>query len=210
MKFTSFDEMFADAENLAASPRTRMLGHWQLGQLLSHLAWTVNRSIDGIPFTGPWYLRLVGFFIKGRVIRHGLPTGIKLPKRSRSLLFRCGYFTPGRAGCTSQGRGAHEDRKNDLQASRSRHIDSRTMDTVSPAPLRIASQLCCSELLNVAKIWVPFSRHNDPAILSERKERVPDDLPKVPVWVGKVAAVSSPENVLCRLRDRPACRRCQG
>ena len=39
MKFTSFDEVFADAENLAFSPNTRMLGHWQLGQLLAHLAW---------------------------------------------------------------------------------------------------------------------------------------------------------------------------
>jgi hypothetical protein len=80
LRFTSFDEVLADAEKLASSSETRMLGNWQLGQLLAHLAWTVDSSIDGIHFQGAWYLRIVGYFIKGRVIRNGLPTGIKLGK----------------------------------------------------------------------------------------------------------------------------------
>ena len=88
LKFTSFDEVLADAEQLASSPNTRTLGNWQIGQLLAHLAWTVNNSIDGIPFKGPWYMRLVGFFIKGRVIKHGLPTGIKLPKEAEAASYR--------------------------------------------------------------------------------------------------------------------------
>jgi hypothetical protein len=87
LKFTSFEEVFADAEKLASSPNTKMLGHWQLGQLLAHLAWTVNGSIDGVPFKGPWYLRLVGFFIKGRVIKNGLPTGINLSKDAEASAF---------------------------------------------------------------------------------------------------------------------------
>jgi len=88
LKFTSFDEVLADAEQLACSPNTKTLGNWQIGQLLAHLAWTVNNSIDGIPFKAPWYLRLVGFFIKGRVIKHGLPTGIKLPKEAEAASYR--------------------------------------------------------------------------------------------------------------------------
>ena len=80
LRFASFDEVFADVEKLASSPSTRMLGNWQLGQLLGHIAWTVNSSIDGIPFKGRWHMRIVGFFIKGWVIKNALPTGIKLPK----------------------------------------------------------------------------------------------------------------------------------
>ncbi len=78
LKFSSLDEMLADAAALTASPNTRMLGNWPLYKLIGHLAVTINKSIDGISVQMPWYIRFVGWLIKGRVLK-GLSPGIKLP-----------------------------------------------------------------------------------------------------------------------------------
>jgi len=80
LNFSSLDEVVADAEKLLSSPHTRTLGNWPLGQLLTHLAMGINTSINGISFVAPWYARLFGYFFKGRILRRGLPPGIKMPK----------------------------------------------------------------------------------------------------------------------------------
>jgi hypothetical protein len=87
LKFTSFDEVIADAENLASSPNVKLLGNWPLSQLLTHLTQAINGSIDGIPHKAPWYVRLLGFFIKGRIIRNGIPPGRNLPKEAEGAAF---------------------------------------------------------------------------------------------------------------------------
>lgn len=79
LKFSSLDEMFADAAALTESPNTRTLGNWPLHKLIGHLAVTINKSIDGISVRMPWYIRFVGWLIKGRVLK-GLSPGITLPK----------------------------------------------------------------------------------------------------------------------------------
>ena len=80
LAFGSLDEVVADAERLVASPHTRTLGNWPLSQLLTHLATAINRSIDGIAFRAPLSVRIIGFFIKGRVMKKGLRPGFRLPR----------------------------------------------------------------------------------------------------------------------------------
>jgi hypothetical protein len=80
LKFSSFDEVIADAEHLASSPGTRTLGNWPLGQLLTHLARTINLSIDGIDVKAPVIMRLMGPLIKRRLLKAGMPPGFNLPK----------------------------------------------------------------------------------------------------------------------------------
>jgi hypothetical protein len=80
LTFRSLDEVLADAEQLAASPHTKTLGNWSLGQLLMHLAGTMNDSIDGIRFQGPLFFRLIGPWIKGFIWKRGLPLGFRVPK----------------------------------------------------------------------------------------------------------------------------------
>lgn len=80
LHFQSFDEMLADAERLVASSDTKTLGNWPLSQLLMHLAGAVHSSIDGLDTRLPWYVRLLGRFIKRRVMRQGIKPGIQLPK----------------------------------------------------------------------------------------------------------------------------------
>ena len=87
LHFTSFDEMVADAEKLVSSPTAKTLGNWPLCQLLTHLAMAMDASIDGITFVGRWYMRLVGFFIKGRIITNGVSPGINLPKDVESAAY---------------------------------------------------------------------------------------------------------------------------
>lgn len=80
LTFRSFDEVLADAEKLVSSPNTKTLGNWPLSQLLTHLATGINNSIDGTSAKAPWFLRLVGPFVKRRIIKNGMSAGFKVPK----------------------------------------------------------------------------------------------------------------------------------
>jgi hypothetical protein len=87
LHFTSLEEVVADAEQLIASPTARTLGNWPISQLLTHLAGAMNRSIDGIAFRAPWYVRLYGMFVKRRVLERGLSPGFKLPREREALAY---------------------------------------------------------------------------------------------------------------------------
>jgi hypothetical protein len=87
LTFGSFDEVLADAARLVASPHTRTLGNWPLGQLLTHLALAINRSIDGISARVPFLVRVLGRLRKGRVMSKGLPPGFNLPADREAAAF---------------------------------------------------------------------------------------------------------------------------
>jgi len=87
LKFTSLDDVLADAEKLASSPDTEVLGNWPLNHLFMHLASAMNKSIDGISFKPPWQYRLLGFFIKGRILSRGMPPGFRLPKEAEARAY---------------------------------------------------------------------------------------------------------------------------
>ena len=87
LKFQSLDEVIAEAEKLVNSPQTRLLGNKSLDQILNHLAIATEGSIDGTAIKAPWFIRLVGPFLKGRLLKHKMPAGFKLPAR-----FEDGYF----------------------------------------------------------------------------------------------------------------------
>src|ERR1700722_7218240 len=87
LRFNSLDELIAEAERLVASPATRMLGNWPLGQLLSHLAKSMDASIDGISFRAPLHLRLFGLIVKKRMVHRGFPAGFTLPKEAEARAF---------------------------------------------------------------------------------------------------------------------------
>ena len=94
LHFTSLAEVVADAEKLVASPTTRALGNWPVVQLLTHLAMAMNRSIDGISFQAPWYLRLFGRLVKRRLFQRGLTPGFKLPKDMEAVAYPMAVSLP--------------------------------------------------------------------------------------------------------------------
>ncbi len=80
LRYGSLDELLADAERLVATPGTRTLGNWSLAQLLAHLASAIKMSLGDVPPpSAPWPVRIVGFFVKGRLLRKGPSPGFKLP-----------------------------------------------------------------------------------------------------------------------------------
>jgi Protein of unknown function (DUF1569) len=87
LRFTSIADVIADAERLAAYPDTKILGNWPLSQLFTHLATAVNGSIDGMPFKAPWFIRLLGPFIKGRVLRNKMSPGLNLSRETEAGFF---------------------------------------------------------------------------------------------------------------------------
>jgi uncharacterized protein DUF1569 len=87
IRFASLDDVVVDAQRLVASPDTKMLGNWSLGQILMHLSGAVNGSIDGIPFKAPWFVRLIGPLIKRRILTRGMSPGFRLPKAAEPRAF---------------------------------------------------------------------------------------------------------------------------
>jgi hypothetical protein len=82
LHFNSLDDVVADAQRLVASPTTRTLGNWPLGQLFSHLATAVNGSIDGIPHKAPWFIRAIAPVFKRRFLTKPMSAGFNLPKEA--------------------------------------------------------------------------------------------------------------------------------
>lgn len=79
LAYESLDDVLMDAERLVANSQTRMLGNWSLGQMLAHLAASMDMSIDGSDHRPPWFVRLLGPFIRRRVLRK-MSAGFQLPK----------------------------------------------------------------------------------------------------------------------------------
>jgi hypothetical protein len=78
VNYRSLTEVLTEAETAAASGAATT-GNWSLGQILEHLATAIDRSIDGFNFTVNWPTRLLGRFVfKRRMLRDGMPTGIRL------------------------------------------------------------------------------------------------------------------------------------
>jgi hypothetical protein len=85
LHFSSYDELLAEARALASQP-TRQLGNWSLGQICEHLAKAMDMAIDGPPYKPSWPLRVLGPFVKKRVITRGMSPGFKLPKNAGTLI----------------------------------------------------------------------------------------------------------------------------
>jgi hypothetical protein len=83
--FTSLQDVLADAERMSTG-KVKALGNWSPGQIFSHLATSLNNSIDGSNVTFPWFLRLMARLLKKRMLRGPMPSGFKLPAPAASSL----------------------------------------------------------------------------------------------------------------------------
>ena len=86
VSYGSFDDVLEDAELLLKGPYIT-LGNWSLGQILQHLADSVDFTFDGFGFRMNILMRIYGtLFLKKRIIERSFPVGLILPKRAQSLL----------------------------------------------------------------------------------------------------------------------------
>lgn len=85
--FESFDELLADAEQLAGT-EVQTLGNWSLGEILGHLAAAMNASIDGFPAKVPWPIRVLArLFMRKMILQGPLKPGFKLPKEAEAKMW---------------------------------------------------------------------------------------------------------------------------
>src|SRR5574342_33702 len=83
LRFESLDDILAEVERLASSKNIRAVGNWTSGQVLQHLAATMNGSIDGFPTFVPAPVRLLlRLFMKRRFLTRPMPPGFQLPKNA--------------------------------------------------------------------------------------------------------------------------------
>jgi len=79
LRYRDFDDLLGDAEHLAAGP-TRALGNWSLGQVLKHLALTMEMAVDGNPFDAHWLICLVARLLFRRTLIYShMSPGYQLP-----------------------------------------------------------------------------------------------------------------------------------
>jgi len=78
LDFRDFDALLADIQRLHEQGYEKA-GQWNLGQICKHLSITMEMSLEGFPFKGPWLFRkVIGPFVKprffrSRKIKPGLP-----------------------------------------------------------------------------------------------------------------------------------------
>jgi hypothetical protein len=83
LRFTSFDEVLAEVERLAAAERDgrlRRAGNWPLGQSLGHLATWAAFALDGYPpeVRAPLPIRLILRVMRNRILTKGMMPGVKV------------------------------------------------------------------------------------------------------------------------------------
>ncbi len=85
-RFESFEEVLAEVRSLAEHP-TEQLGNWTLGQICQHLGRGMHESTSADRmFPVPFWLKLLGPFLRKRVLERGLPPGFQLPPEGARLL----------------------------------------------------------------------------------------------------------------------------
>jgi len=78
--YTSYDELLADAEQLARHP-IQTLGNWTQAQNYKHIAMSLDTSIDGSPFMLPAPARwLMSLLMKKKFLTRSIPPGFKTSK----------------------------------------------------------------------------------------------------------------------------------
>jgi hypothetical protein len=84
LTYTSIDDVLADVEKIVAADKAgklRCTGNWTAGQAMGHVAAWANYAYDGFPMgKPPFFIRWILKFLKGKYLREGMPSGVRIPK----------------------------------------------------------------------------------------------------------------------------------
>lgn len=87
VRYESYDDLLADAENLAGQ-EYQVVGNWSFAQILEHLGIALEGSLDGIPFKAPWMLRTAAkLFMKKKLLAEPLSPGFQIPGNAKPVLY---------------------------------------------------------------------------------------------------------------------------
>ncbi len=121
--YDSLDELLADAERLAKG-QNRTVGNWTLGQILQHLAQSMDAAIDGMEMKVPWFMKMAfGLLMnKDKMLSRPISAGFKIPKKGEA------QFIPDSSTSTEEGlaslRAAVQRFQNDTSRFQSKCSDT--------------------------------------------------------------------------------------
>ena len=98
VRYESFDDLLADAERLAGGS-AQTVGNWTVGQILRHLALSIDSSVDGTDMKIPWLMKKAFMLVmnKEKLMKNPLSPGFKIPKSGQA------QFNPDPATTTQEG-----------------------------------------------------------------------------------------------------------
>ena len=83
LRFLKLADIQTDVDHLALCREVRNLGNWSSGQVLKHVALTMDRSIDGFDYHLPAPVKFaLRLFLKRRFLTRPIPAGYQLPRRA--------------------------------------------------------------------------------------------------------------------------------
>ena len=77
LNFKTLDDILADAKRIAEHPDASSRGNWTPSQNIWHVARYIQASVQGYPFSVPWYFKLIGPLMKKRMTTKTMPWGFK-------------------------------------------------------------------------------------------------------------------------------------
>jgi hypothetical protein len=85
LRFNSVDELLAEIDRIVSAEKAgtlRRTGNWSTGQIFGHLAAWIDYGYEGFPPGAhpPFFVRWVMKFWKKKIIRDGMPAGIRIPR----------------------------------------------------------------------------------------------------------------------------------
>jgi hypothetical protein len=85
LHFDTLDDIATDIDRLNQG-QVKALGNWSPGQVLRHLAMSMDSSIDGFGFQFPLPFRLLCKIMKNRFLSKSMPAGFKVPPKAGPAL----------------------------------------------------------------------------------------------------------------------------
>lgn len=79
--YNTLQEFLDDAERLGKGA-VHTLGNKSYSQILHHLAFAINGSVDGSVLVLPWPIRTVARLLRKRILNGGMSPGFKLSRRN--------------------------------------------------------------------------------------------------------------------------------
>lgn len=81
LKFSTFDDILAEAKRIAAQPGVSSRGSWTPAQNVWHVGRVVLASVEGFPADVPFIFKLVGPLLRNRFTKRAFNPGIKVPAK---------------------------------------------------------------------------------------------------------------------------------
>ncbi len=83
VRFETVEDALADVGRIVAADNAGTLrnsGNWTAGQAFGHVAGWINYAYEGFPLQTPWFIRIILRMKLKKLLREGMPAGVRIPK----------------------------------------------------------------------------------------------------------------------------------